>query len=322
MPEAEIWSQYWHYDRIASCFDGAGAANYDDGIAAGWREFFAGLPQGTRIIDLCTGNGAAALIAAEAGRTQGKGFEIVAVDQADIDPPAFVTRHAEDMAKIRFVPATNVEALPFADARFDAVFSQYGVEYSDLRRSLPEAVRVLAPDGALRFIVHAAEGAVAADARKVIAEADLLLGEIDLPGRASRCFEAVLAVERGPDGDKGEADRCFAAFQAALERAARQIPAATDKTMFRNSGAVLLDTFKRRGAFDRDQLRAKCEEIRAEIACHRGRLAALVEAALDEAGAAALAKQLRGAGASASRAIRLEHGGGLIGHVVEARFPA
>ena len=40
MPEAEIWSQYWHYDRIASCFDGAGQSNYADEIAGGWRRFF------------------------------------------------------------------------------------------------------------------------------------------------------------------------------------------------------------------------------------------------------------------------------------------
>ncbi len=322
MPNGDIWSQYWHYDRIASCFDGAGAGNYDERVAAGWRAFFSGLPDGARILDLCTGNGAAALIAAEAGRGAAKGFEIVAVDQADIDPPAYVTRHAEDYVAIRFVPGTAVEALPFPDAGFGAVISQYGLEYSDLSRALPEAVRVIAPGGRLRLVVHAADGVVAADARKVIADADFLVDGIDLPGAAARCFDAVLAVER-PQGtaDRAKADEAFAAFQGALERTAGYVPRAHDKIMVRNTGAVLLDTFSRRGHFDLDQLLAKAQACRIEIEAHRGRLVALVEAALDEAGAEALAQRLRDAGAAEAGCTALDSGGGRIGHVIEARFP-
>lgn len=318
MSERWIWDRYWHFDRIASCFDGAGASNYDDKVAAGWRSFFADLPGRARILDLCTGNGAAALIA----RQSGKGFEIVAVDRADIDPSAYVTRHAEDLATIAFVPGTAVEALPFPDQRFDAAISQYGIEYSDLDRSLAEAMRVLAPGGRLRFVIHAADGCVAAAARTVIAEADLLLDEIDLTGSARRCFEALWAVEReGQAGAEARADEAFAAFQAALERTARQIPQAHDPNMFKNSGAVLLDTFKRRGHFDLDQLLAKPAEIEAEIRAHRGRLVALVEAALDAAQTAGLAERLRQAGAERAAAAPLHNGAELIGHVVQARFP-
>jgi len=314
--ETWIWDRYWHFDRIASCFDGAGATNYDESVAAGWRAFFADLPAGADILDLCTGNGAAALIAAQAGRAA----RIVAVDQADIDPPRYVTRHAGAYAAIDFRGQTEVEALPFPDAGFDAAISQYGIEYSDLARSLPEAVRVLAPGGRIRFVVHAADGAVAADARAVIADADLLLGEIDLAGCASRCFTAVLAVERSPaDSDRAAADEAFAAFQSALERAARHVPLAHDKVMVRNSGAVLLDTFTRRGHFDLEQLLAKAEQVDTEIRAHRGRLIALVEAALDRDGGEAMASSLRALGGQASCA-PLSNAGGLIAYVVEARF--
>ena len=315
MPEGEIWSQYWHFDRIASCFDGAGQTNYADEIADGWRAFFADLPAGACILDLCTGNGAAALIAAGDGRAA----RIVAVDQADIDPPAFVSRHAELYAAIDFRGGTDVEALPFGDGGFDAVVSQYGIEYSDLSRSLPEAVRMVAPGGWLRFVIHAADGVVARDARVVIGDADLLLEEIDLPGHATRCFEAVLAVERG-GGDTALADTYFAAFQTALERTARHVPQAADRTMFKNSGAVLLDTFQRRGHFDLEQLLAKAEQIRTEITAHRGRLDALVRAAHDAKQADAMADRLNAlGGVAASRP--LDGPQGLIGHVVAARFP-
>jgi SAM-dependent methyltransferase len=318
--ETWIWDRYWHFDRIASCCDGAGAANYDDSVAAGWRAFFGGLPAGARILDLCTGNGAAALIAAEIGRKEAKGFEIVAVDQAAIDPPAYVTRHAEDLAAIRFVPGTAIEALPFPDASFDAAISQYGIEYSDLARSLPEAARVIAPGGHLRLVVHTAEGAVAAGARTVIAEADLLLDGIGLTGAAARCFAALWAVEREGGDERQQADEAFAAFQTALEQTARYIPQAQDATMFKNSGAVLLDTFKRRGHFDLEQLLAKVEQVESEIRAHRGRLVALVEAALDAAEAKALAGRLRASGATEADSSPLHNGDELIGHVVEARF--
>jgi hypothetical protein len=178
---------------------------------------------------------------------------------------------------------------------------------------------MVAPGGRLRFVVHAADGVVAQESRAVIVDADLLLGEIDLPGHATRCFEAVLAVERD-GGDSGLADTQFAAFQGALERTARHVPDAADRTMFKNSGAVLLDTFQRRSQFDLAQLLAKAEQVRGEIAAHRDRLDALVRAARNAKQAAAMADRIATlGGVAASRP--LEGPQGLIGHVVAARFP-
>ena len=152
------------------------------------------------------------------------------------------------------------------------MISQYGIEYSDLSKSLPEAVRMLAPGGRIRFVVHAADGIVAAGARAVIADADLLLDEIDLTG----CAAALL---RGGARGRARRRRSSAPADAASppSRPRSSAPPAMsagahDKTMFRNSGAVLLDTFKRRGHFDLGQLLAKAEEVRGEIAAHRGRL--------------------------------------------------
>ena len=320
--ERWVWDRYWQCDRIASCFDGAGASNYADAIAEGWRGFFADLPEQSRILDLCTGNGAIALIAAEVSRTRDKGFSITAVDQADIDPPAYVTRHSEDIAAICFVGRTEVEALPFPDASFDAVISQYGLEYADMDRAVPEAVRVLAPGGRARFVVHAAEGIVADNARTVIAEADLLLKDIDLIGNARRCFEAVARVDRGDSSDaaREQAKSAVAAFRSALQRTGRQISAAADPMMFHNSGGVLLDAFQARGRVGYDAVFEKVDRVESEILAHRGRLQALVDAALDQEGADALAATLRGAGATQASSSELRSDKGLIGYVIEARF--
>ena len=325
LPDRSIWDLYWQFDRIASCFDGAGASNYDASIAEPWRDYFRALPPGARILDLCTGNGAAALIAAKVARTEDKGFAVTAVDQADIDPGRYVTRHAEDLATIRFVGRTDVEALPFADAGFDVAISQYGIEYADLDRAISELARVLAAGGRTRLVVHAADGIVAAGARDVIADADFLIGEVGLTEAARHCLEAVTAVERGRDASpdaRARADSAFAAFQDALARTARHVPAAADKVMVRNTGGVLLNAFQSRGHVDLDDLLAKVDRVEAEILAHRGRLQALIDAALDEAGADALASRLRATGAETATSFGLDNAQGRIGHVVEARFPA
>jgi SAM-dependent methyltransferase len=325
LSDQSIWDRYWQFDRIASCFDGAGATNYDESIAEPWRAFFRRLTPGARILDLCTGNGAAALIAAEVARTASKGFTVTAVDRADIDPGRYVTRHVEDLAAIRFVGRTDIEALPFADAGFDVVISQYGIEYADLDRAVSELVRVLAAGGQTRLVVHAADGIVAAGARDVIADADLLLGDIALIEATRHCLDSVTAVERGLDPSpeaKARADSAFAGFQDALARTARHVPAATDKVMFRNSGGVMLNAFQSRGHVTLDEILAKVDQVEAEILAHRGRLQALVDAALDESGAEALAARLRAAGAVSATSASLGNAQGRIGHVVEAHFPA
>ena len=322
MSERWVWDRYWHCDRIASCFDGAGARNYGDSIAAGWREYFAELPEQARIIDLCTGNGAIALMAAEAGKANSKGFAITAVDQADIDPPSYVTRNREEMAAIQFVGRTEVEALPFPDESFDVAISQYGLEYSNLDRAVPEMVRVLRRSGRIRLVIHAAEGVIAAGSRKVIADADLLLDAIDLIGAARRCLDAVARVERG-DGSmiaRQRANAAVADFKTALRLTSGHIPHAEDKIMFNNSGGVLLDAFQARGKVGHSAALAKVETVESEILAHRGRLRALVDSALDKNSVEALIEQLKEAGAIKAKWGKLENAEGLIGYVATARF--
>ena len=322
MSERWIWDRSWQSDRIASCFDGAGARNYGEPVAAGWQDFFSGLAEKSRIIDLCTGNGAIALIAASIGRSENKHFSITAVDQADIDPPAYVTRHREALAAIRFQGGTEVEALPFADKEFDVAVSQYGLEYADLERAVPELGRVLARGGQARLVVHAADGIVAAGSKRVVADADLLLNDIGLIAAARRCFEDVGQVEAGDTSPaaREKADEAFAAFRTALKRTGERIAGADDKMMFHNSGAVLLDAFRARGWAGLPAVLAKVDTVEGEILAHRGRLQALIDAALDERGAKALAERLEAAGAVESDSARLESPEGLIGYVIRARF--
>jgi ubiquinone/menaquinone biosynthesis C-methylase UbiE len=322
MSETSIWNDYWQFDRLSS-FDDEGRVNYREDIAAGWRAFFGSLPQGASILDLCTGNGAVAVIAAEAGRRGGKNFRIVAVDSADINPCLYVKNHRDDLAKVEFRPATAAESLPWPNASFEAVVSQFGIEYSDLSQSIPELARVVAPAGKVRLFLHAAEGAVVQRSKAAIEEIDFLLHEADLAGKAQRCLRAVAAVERNMDRSavaQSAASESRGAFREALQATSQRIATATDPGVLRNSGKMLDTLYQSRGQYDLAQIIGIAEGIRTEWRHHRARLAAQIEAAVSRDQRAELARTLRRSGATRVKESEQMVSGALIGYCIEAGF--
>lgn len=322
MGETSIWNDYWHFDRLSS-FDDEGNTNYREEVAAGWNSFFNSLPDGSSILDLCTGNGAIAVMAAEAGRRGGKDFRIVAVDAADINPYLYVTKHRNELAAIEFQPATAIESLPWPAASFDAVVSHYGIEYSDLSQSIPELGRVIAPTGKARLILHAAEGAVVQRSKRAIGEIDFLFREVDLASKAQRCLRAVAEIERKMDRSasaQSAACESLDAFQKALQQTSRRIATAADPGMLRNSGKMLDELYQRRSQYDVAQAIGIAEGIRTEWRNHRGRLVAQVEAAVTRKERAELAGRLKRSGAIEVRESDQMVPGSLIGHCIEANF--
>ena len=319
------WDRFWHFDRVASCCDEEGRSNYDPRIADGWRNWFASLPDKTRILDLCTGNGAIPLLALEVSEDRNKRFAITGVDRAAIDPAHFAVTRRDRLRKIDFREHVEAEQLPFADHSFDAVISQYGIEYSDLTRSLPETVRVLAAGGGLRFCMHAAEGTVVQSTRAQLADADFVLDEIALPARTEEAFIAILAVERtaAPSDDaKAAADRAFAAFGDALAATARRIPKAADQKMLHTIGSVIAHAFENRGHFDLQVLLDKAAEMRDEVEAHRIRQRALVDAAITRERLAMISSQLESLGLSKVDTSEIRPAQDrFLGYVVSAELP-
>ena len=320
MDERTAWDRFWSYDRQASFGTGKGSGNYAGAMAEGWRTFFAALPQGARVLDIATGNGAIALIAVEAGRR----LKVTGADLADVRPGAFVSDRKRELKAIRFLGRTPAESLPLADASFDAVVSQYGIEYSDLKRSIPEAVRVLAAGGRLRFVTHAADGSIAADTALAIPDADFLIDELDLTGRAARCFEAVLGIERGhQSGQLAEiaAQARYGQFRDGLKALADRLPAARDQAMLASVHQALTTLFEQRQALGLEALLTRLDALQEEIAAHRTRQRALIAAALSAKQVAALAKRLEKLGLARVAVAEQRDDGALIGHVLEAGKP-
>jgi SAM-dependent methyltransferase len=316
-----IWDEYWQWDRIASCFTLPGSRNYGEAIAGSWLGFFSGLADGSEVLDLCTGNGAIALLAAQLGDA-GKKLRITAVDQAAVDPAQYVSGLDELLKRVAFKSEVNVEQLPFEDGSFDAVTSQYGIEYSHLPTSREEVVRVLRPGGQFRFVVHAAEGGPVAKSSVAVREVDHLLEVIDLVGAAERAFQAVRAVESekgATESDTQAADRAFGDFCRAIEESVDFAETASDETMIRNCAVVLFDAFEKRQHVDLSVLMQKAQEVRKKLLAHRNRSAAMIASALTQAQAEELANWFSGATGQPSECRPLLIGDNLVGYAIQAK---
>lgn len=320
-----IWDRYWQADRIASCFDVIGC-NYDEALLHDWRAFFVSLEKGARLLDLCTGNGAIALVAAEVAAAHNKSFHIEAVDSAAIDPRRYVSKKTNYFQTIQFHANTAVEALPFPDAAFEAVFSQYGVEYADLQSALAEAARVLAPGGCLRLVLHAAEGQVALESTSEIGDCRRLARKNGLFKAAEEAIRTTWEIGRKPSAparpDRIRAEKAVDRFKASIEAARERSKHSINPFMFENATSVLADTFNKRGHFPLETLLGQVKIVRAEVLAHLGRLEALVAAAKSEADMSQLTESLSGLGFknASFKAVNSGEEGSLVGWAVTAEL--
>lgn len=272
------WDQYWADGRLASC-GGEGGVNYQPVIANGWRSFFGALRDGDRVLDICTGNGAIALLAAETAVGHNLKLEIDAVDAAMIHP----TVRAPGAAMIRFAPHTPAESLPFPDATFDVIVGQYAIEYTDTARSLLELHRVSRAAAAVRFVTHAAGSVVVRGAAEQLADVERLL--------ATRIFDTARALATANETPANQAVRSAAGneFRESLRALQRATTRSSDAGMYHNVGNVLVDAIQKQPRVGTPPVLAKIGETELAIRAHHARLSAMRNAALDPPRAQALA---------------------------------
>lgn len=250
-PSIDSWTAYWRTGRGASCFDGC---DTEVDLTRLWDELVDALADGARLLDLATGNGTVVRSCTARAQARAIRLAIDAVDAADIDPQRDVVNAANLFAGVRFRGRTRIEALPFADASFDAVVSQFGFEYADEEAAAAEAARVLAAGGRLRFIMHARYGAVA---RAIGLRVERLRSVLADDGPVA----LVLALARAAEsGDVATLNRRSQDLPAAILRARRLAaqPVPDDAALFYSS--EFLQLWERRARYWPAALRQSLEE--------------------------------------------------------------
>ena len=186
----------------------------------------------------------------------GQSLRITGVDRAEIDPTSYLQSPGA-LVNVDFRGGIDICALPFDDGSFDAVTSQFGIEYAPLDVAAAEAARVLSPGGQLQFLMHCNDSEVVAPAVARRTEMDAILatdGVLEsLRGWiAGSVFQPDLEragqahLERG-NTTEGISGQIFAGINQAIESMSRG-----DK----RAAAELCETMILRLSADRDRLQA------------------------------------------------------------------
>ncbi len=320
------WDRYWQADRLSACLTDAATGNYARAIRTGWVAFFGLFPDGTRLLDIGTGNGAVPLIAREIAAQAGRRFEIHGVDRADIDPARFVHATSGALADIHFHGRTSAESLPFRDRHFDGLTGQYALEYTDPASSVRELARVARHGARLRFVLHAEDATPVAGAARNLADIAFLTGELRILDKARALMRAAFAFERANTFDPRLEDAARKAredYLAAAHAVDACHPGAGSETLFSEILGGVRAAWDQRRKFTLDYILTGLDRIEEEIRAHQARLEDMRRAALSREGLAALATLFRETGFNGVRTgeLRAPEGACLLGWELQAALP-
>lgn len=260
--DVAAWTEFWARSGsdASNCLPSAPpyAAGHLENL---WQDFFMDLPEAGKILDLGTGGGA---VPSVAQRTRGD-LDITGVDYA----AALPSPHPS----IRMVPGVALESLPFADHSFDAVTSQFALEYADRTTAVPELQRVLKPRGAILIIAHHSDGAVLGPNMRRLAAIEEILS----PGNLYDQVEDIAGKGREPD----------AASRGQLTEQLHRLRERHPKLRIVNELAL----WTARTMVEENALQ-KLAGLRDELGLEIRRLSSLRSAALSERQARALAKDI------------------------------
>ena len=166
--DINAWSLYWSEDRLYSCV--AHSSDEDQKVLDTlWHGFSQALDPKSRLLDLATGNGAVA----HAMLSVNKDLQIDAIDKASIDPNKSL-KDAGDLSGVNFHSDVDLFDLSYEASEFDAITSQFGIEYAGLIEASIHVMSYLKIGGRFQFVIHHANSDIIESSKKKISELEQL----------------------------------------------------------------------------------------------------------------------------------------------------
>lgn len=288
------WDAYWrNAGSVAEHKDGGPR---DEALERFWLKFFTQVSPpphtGTRLLDIACGNGAVVRFArAVSEPVENSGLYIYGLDESPAALEVMCKRYPGS-----FGIAADAALLPFQNDVFDLVTSQFGVEYAG-PEAVNEAARVITPAGIFAAVLHLHDGAIYRECSANLDAIDGMRNSNLLPGFEG-LFKAALAVQRGV-GDKEifrNADTDFARAVAGSEEVLRRWgKGAADGMLFRIYSDIA-HMYRRFRNYDPDEVFKWTSLMSNDLDAFAGRMASMLNAALDAPALDRLIAQLISAG--------------------------
>ncbi len=291
LASAEHWDRYWLETTEDAAWQRGGPQ--DQLLENFWSGILRNATPG-RALDLACGNGA---VTAYVQRLA-PGVPVCGCD---------LSRNALLQLRKRYPGCDTVVAdaarAPFADASFDLVVSQFGLEYAG-EQAFFEAARLVAPGGALAAVIHVEGGAIYQECernRAVVSE----IQRLDVLPLARAAFAAGFAAGEGTGSaaDFNAAERALKPAVGGLEDLLRNTGAGIADGLARRLYRDIADVYQRLSAYEPADVLRWASGMERELQVYLGRMESMVAAALSPAAVKAVASGLT---ANGSRQLRVD----------------
>ena len=247
------------------------------------------------MLDLACGNGAVSLVAAEHAKAAGKTFELYGVDAASIEPAKYVTAHAELLRGVTFKQRALMEQLPYEPGTFDAVFSQFGIEFGEIPRCASEVGRVLKPGGLFVGLCLAGNTPPVVTAASKQRQSQFLVNNTKLFDIAVAVVQALHNIESGPEADGKDTRKYLEKFNAEVKVVMKKFAHADSETISSIVTSIQNIFVQRKQKDIREQI-GTILLMKKRVTTRIGRLDTVIRAALGDSALMSLKRRLGDAG--------------------------
>lgn len=309
------WSVYWK-NGICTSFGNQPPQWYTHALQPLWESGFTKLPDHSSVLDVASGNGAVAQIAARVSIEQKKQLRIVAADKASLAPEIC----AEYSGQIEFLSNTPLEKLCVPGGKFAFVSSQFGLEYAKVDLALGSVHDVLEENGELLMVAHHSASIICKRSREELQQYRALLNEFPVFARLASLLQAMGEIRGRSDlqglSDNPASEKQRVAFNRVIGKLLRGHP----------EGVVLADVLQRVNPLFKENvtmpLSAKLQYVRRlerDMVHAQQRLLDLTTAALDDKRMQRLLRLAEKNGLETEMCEKLSDEAGLLAWVVRFR---